>query len=75
MGFSQSLDLVPDWSSSGGCELWGSFVPRGAGLAALAVTYQGHHIKGSPWQVCCAQLPQFLSSFTASMLPWLLDTR
>ncbi|CAL8470627.1 g10169 [Coccomyxa elongata] len=47
----QSLELVPNWASSGGCELWGSFVPWGAGLAALAVTYQGHHIKGSPWQV------------------------
>lgn len=50
--YEQSLDLVPNRASSGGCELSGSFVPRGAGLAALAVTYQEHHIKGSPWQVC-----------------------
>lgn len=49
-GCAQSLDLVPNRASSGGCELTGSFVPRGAGLAALSVTFQGHHIKGSPWQ-------------------------
>ena len=50
-GQEQVLDLVPNRASSGGCELSGSYLPRGTGLAALAVTYQGRHIKGSPWQV------------------------
>jgi hypothetical protein len=47
----QALELVPNRASSGGCELTGAYVPRCAGPAALAVTFRGQHIKGSPWQV------------------------
>ncbi len=45
-----ALELMPNRASSGGCELSGCFTPMCAGEAALAVTYRGQHIKGSPWQ-------------------------